>query len=73
MDTTKRSRKPILVKQMSMVLQDPFLFSGTVKRILDIIMTPPLTRTFIMPQSGRADEFISALDNGYDSVLAREG
>ena len=63
-----------LVNQMSMVLQDPFLFSGTVKENIRYNHDSATDEdVYNAAKAVGADEFISALDNGYDSVLAERG
>ena len=63
-----------LVNQMSMVLQEPFLFSGTVKENIRYNHDSATDEdVYNAAKAVGADEFISALDNGYDSVLAERG
>ena len=63
-----------LVNQMSMVLQDPFLFSGTVKENIRYNHDSATDEdVYNAAKAVGADEFICALDNGYDSVLAERG
>ena len=67
-------KRQSLVNQMSMVLQEPYLFSGTVKDNIryrhesssdeDVITAARLVG---------AHDFIMALENGYDAVLAERG
>ena len=67
-------KRQSLVNQMSMVLQEPYLFSGTVKENIryrhenvsddDVISAS---------KSVGAHEFIMGLEDGYDSVLAERG
>ena len=69
-DVTRSS----LVGQMSMVLQEPYLFSGTVKE--NIKYCHEDTSDDDMVAAGKAvgaHDFIMALDNGYDSRLAERG
>ena len=69
-DVTRHS----LVSQMSMVLQEPFLFSGT---IMDNIRynNENLTKDDVVAAAKTvgAHEFILSLDDGYDTVLAERG
>ena len=58
-DVRKVKRKS-LVSQMSMVLQDPYLFSGTV-------------RDNIASKAVGAHEFITDLEEGYDTYLMERG
>ena len=69
-DVTRHS----LVSQMSMVLQEPYLFSGTVA---DNIRNnnKNLTKDEVVAAAKTvgAHEFILSLDDGYDTVLAERG
>ena len=70
----KEVSRQSLVNQMSMVLQDPFLFSGTVKENIRYNHDSATDEdVYNAAKAVGADEFISALDNGYDSVLAERG
>ncbi len=63
-----------IVSQMSMVLQEPFLFSGTVRE--NIKFSRPGIADERMIESARAvgaHEFISALPDGYDTRIAELG
>ena len=63
-----------VVSQMSMVLQEPFLFSGTVRE--NIKFSRPGITDERMIESARAvgaHEFISALPDGYDTRIAELG
>ena len=63
-----------IVSQMSMVLQEPFLFSGTVRE--NIKFSRPGITDERMIESARAvgaHEFISALPDGYDTRIAELG
>ncbi|WP_371817652.1 ABC transporter ATP-binding protein [Amphibacillus sp. MSJ-3] len=72
-DITNTTRET-LRKQISFVLQDPFLFNGTIKENIrygdlnatdqDIVNAAKLAN---------ADQFISKLPNGYDTILSQEG
>ncbi len=67
---TRRS----LVSQMSMVLQEPYLFSGTVRE--NIIYSHEEASDEDMIAAAKAvgaHDFIMALENGYDAVLAERG
>ena len=69
-DVTRQS----LVSQMSMVLQEPYLFSGTIKQNIrysheDVSDEEVLAAT----KAVGAHQFISALEVGYDTVLAERG
>ena len=63
-----------LVSQLSMVLQEPFLFSGTVR--VNIKFSRPDIPDERMIESAKAvgaHEFISALPDGYDTRVAELG
>lgn len=63
-----------LVNQMSMVLQEPFLFSGTVKENIRYNHQDASDQAvYDAAKAVGADEFINALENGYDTVLAERG
>ena len=70
----KDVKRSSLVGQMSMVLQEPYLFSGTVKENIkynhegasdDDVMAAA--------QAVGAHDFIMSLDDGYNSILAERG
>ena len=70
----KEVERQSLVNQMSMVLQEPFLFSGTVKENIRYNHDSATDEdVYNAAKAVGADEFISALDDGYDSVLAERG
>ena len=63
-----------LVNQMSMVLQEPFLFSGTVMdNILYNHQDASDEAVYDAAKAVGADEFINALEDGYNTVLAERG
>ncbi len=67
-------KRASMVNQMSMVLQEPYLFSGTVAenvRYLHEDATDEEVET--ASRAVGAHDFIMALDGGYDSVLAERG
>jgi ATP-binding cassette subfamily B protein len=67
-------KRASMVNQMSMVLQEPYLFSGTVAenvRYLHEDATDEEVET--AARAVGAHDFIMALDGGYDSVLAERG
>ena len=69
-DVTRSS----LVGQMSMVLQEPYLFSGTVKENIKYCHEDVSDEAMVAAgKAVGAHEFIMALDNGYDSQLAERG
>ena len=63
-----------LVSQMSMVLQEPYLFSGTVMENIRYSDQEASDEDVVAAAKGvGAHEFIMALDGGYDNVLAERG
>ena len=63
-----------LVSQMSMVLQEPYLFSGTIKEnILYSHEEAGDEAVLAAANVVGAHDFIMALENGYDTVLAERG
>ena len=67
-------KRESLVHQMSMVLQEPYLFSGTVKENIRY-QNDDLTDEEIVEaaQAVGAHDFIMEMDGGYDSELAERG
>jgi ATP-binding cassette subfamily B multidrug efflux pump len=63
-----------LVRQMGVVLQDPFLFSDTVKENIRFAR-PEATEDEVLTAARAvgADEFIMQLENGYDAILEERG
>lgn len=69
-DVTRKS----LVHQMSMVLQEPYLFSGSVRENICYQNEGATEEEMIAAsQAVGAHGFIMELDNGYDSELAERG
>ena len=63
-----------LVGQMSMVLQEPYLFSGTVKENIRYNCETATDEDVIAAaKTVGAHDFIMALDGNYDNVLAERG
>jgi ABC-type multidrug transport system fused ATPase/permease subunit len=63
-----------LVRQMSMVLQEPYLFSGTIKENIRYACTAASDADVIAAaQAVGAHDFIMALPQGYDTPLAERG
>jgi ABC-type multidrug transport system fused ATPase/permease subunit len=63
-----------LRRQMGVVLQDPFLFSGSVRE--NIVYGKPLADSAEVEEVARAvgaHDFISALPNGYDTKVGEGG
>ena len=70
----KHVKRHSLVNQMSMVLQEPYLFSGTIRE--NIRYSHEEADDAAVEAAGEAvgaQDFIMALDGGYDSVLAERG
>ena len=67
-------KRESLVHQMSMVLQEPYLFSGTVRENISY-QNEELTEDQIIEAAKAvgAHDFIMDMDNGYDSELAERG
>ena len=67
-------KRESLVHQMSMVLQEPYLFSGTVRENISY-QNEELTEDQIIEAAKAvgAHDFILDMDNGYDSELAERG
>ncbi len=63
-----------LRKQMGIVLQDPFLFSGSVKdNIRYGALDAPESAIIAAAQAVGAHDFIQALDQGYDTLVGEGG
>ena len=63
-----------LVSQMSMVLQEPFLFSGTVRENIKYINTHVSDNRMVeAAKAVGAHEFIEKLEDGYDTYLEERG
>ena len=63
-----------LARQMSMVLQEPFLFSTTVKENIRYGAREITDeQAVVAAKSVGAHDFIIALENGYETVLAQRG
>jgi ATP-binding cassette subfamily B protein len=69
-DVKRRS----LTRHMGVVLQNPYLFSGTVRENI-AYGRPEATQEAVeaAAQAVGADEFITRLENGYDAVLQQRG
>jgi ATP-binding cassette subfamily B protein len=67
-------RRASLVRQMSMVLQEPYLFSGTVKENIRYAHTAASDADIVAAAKAvGAHDFIMALERGYDTPLAERG
>ena len=63
-----------MVRQMSMVLQEPYLFSGTITDNIRYSAEDATEEEVIAAgKAVGAHEFIMGLDNGYDTILAERG
>ena len=70
----KDVKRSSLVGQMSMVLQEPYLFSGTVKENIKYNHEGATDDDVVTAaQAVGAHDFIMGLDDGYDSILAERG
>jgi len=62
------------VRQMSMVLQEPYLFSGTVKENIRYANTAASDADVVAAAKAvGAHDFIMAMKQGYDTLLAERG
>jgi ATP-binding cassette subfamily B protein len=67
-------RRQSLVRQMSMVLQEPYLFSGTVKENIRYAHVAATDADIVAAAKAvGAHDFIMALEQGYDTPLAERG
>ena len=67
-------KRTSLVNQMSMVLQEPYLFSGTVSENIRYLHEDASDEEVeIATKAVGAHDFIMALDGGYNSTLAERG
>ena len=70
----KEVKRQSLVSQMSMVLQEPYLFSGTVKENIRYSHEDVDDEAiYAAARAVGANDFIMALEDGYDTVLAERG
>ena len=61
-------------RQMGMVLQDPYLFHGTVlENIRYGLPEAPLSQVVAAAQAANAHDFITKLQHGYDTVVGERG
>ena len=67
-------KRSTLVNQMSMVLQEPYLFSGTINENIRYLHVEASDEDVIVAaQAVGAHDFIMALEGGYNSTLAERG
>ncbi len=67
-------RRQSLVRQMSMVLQEPYLFSGTVRENIRYARVAASDEDIVAAAKAvGAHHFIMALAQGYDTLLAERG
>ena len=67
-------KRSTLVNQMSMVLQEPYLFSGTINENIRYLHVEASDEDVIAAaQAVGAHDFIMALEGGYNSTLAERG
>jgi len=70
----KSVKRSSLVGQMSMVLQEPYLFSGTVKENIRYSHEEASDDDIVRAaEAVGAHDFIMSLGDGYDSILAERG
>ena len=70
----KSVKRSSLVGQMSMVLQEPYLFSGTVKENIRYSHEEASDDDVVRAaEAVGAHDFIMSLEDGYDSILAERG
>jgi ATP-binding cassette subfamily B multidrug efflux pump len=70
----RKVRRQSLVRQMSMVLQEPYLFSGTVKENIRYAhVAASDADVMAAARAVGAHDFIMALEQGYDTPLAERG
>ena len=70
----KHVKRHSMVNQMSMVLQEPYLFSGTIRE--NIRYSHEEAEDAAVEAAAKAvgaHDFITGLDGGYDSILAERG
>ena len=61
-------------RQIGMVLQDPYLFHGTVLENIRYGMPEaPLSQVVVAAQAANAHDFITKLQHGYDTVVGERG
>ncbi|MCH8832107.1 MAG: ABC transporter ATP-binding protein [Chloroflexi bacterium] len=67
-------KRSTMVNQMSMVLQEPYLFSGTINENIRYLHVEASDEDVIAAaQAVGAHDFIMALEGGYNSTLAERG
>jgi ATP-binding cassette subfamily B multidrug efflux pump len=70
----RKVRRQSLVRQMSMVLQEPYLFSGIVKENIRYANTAASDADVVAAAKAvGAHDFIMAMKQGYDTLLAERG
>jgi ATP-binding cassette subfamily B multidrug efflux pump len=70
----RQVRRQSLVRQMSMVLQEPYLFSGTVKENIRYAHVAASDEEVVAAAKAvGAHDFIMALEHGYETPLAERG
>jgi ABC-type multidrug transport system fused ATPase/permease subunit len=70
----RQVQRQSLVRQMSMVLQEPYLFSGTIKENIRYAHTEASDADVVAAaQAVGAHDFIMALKHGYETTLAERG
>ena len=70
----RQVKRASLVNQMSMVLQEPYLFSGTVNENIRYLHEDATDEEVVAAATAvGAHDFIMALEDGYNSTLAERG
>jgi ABC-type multidrug transport system fused ATPase/permease subunit len=70
----RQVRRQSLVRQMSMVLQEPYLFSGTIRENIRYAHAAASDADVVAAaRAVGAHDFIMALEQGYDTPLAERG
>ena len=70
----RRIRKPHLRSRIGLILQEPFLYSRTVKANIGIAVREPSDeQIFEAARTASAHEFITGFENGYDTIVGERG
>jgi ATP-binding cassette subfamily B protein len=70
----RQVRRQSLLRQMSMVLQEPYLFSGTIRENIRYVHADASDDEVVAAAKAvGAHDFIMALERGYDTPLAERG
>ncbi len=70
----RKIRKSHLRSRIGLILQEPFLYSRTVKANIGIaVQEPSDEQIFEAARTASAHEFISGFENGYDTIVGERG